>query len=162
MLKTFRIAKISAALMLAAALSGCGALPVAIPFALPVLVSGAGGGIAYTVTNVAYKTFSDPLASVEDAAHTAIDRMQLKEIGTEETEDGIRIVAFTRKLDILIELEEITPATTKVKVNAKRGPVLKDKATATEIIRQMGEILNGNGVPAGTKPRWARRAGGAG
>jgi hypothetical protein len=35
----------------------------------------------------------------------------------------------------------ITPAATKVKVNAKRGSMLKDKATATEIIRQIHIIL---------------------
>ncbi len=47
-----------AAFAVCAVLSGgCAALPVALPFALPLVVSGAGGGVAYTVTNVAHKTF---------------------------------------------------------------------------------------------------------
>lgn len=121
--------------------AGCTALPVALPFALPIVVSGAGGGVAYTVTNVAYQTFSHPIADVEKATHDALKKMAIDELSTEDTEDGTLITAFTEHLNIYIDLERITPAATKVKVNAKRGSVLKDKATATEIIRQVHLIL---------------------
>ncbi len=138
---SLRPAATFAALLCAIILTGCSALPVALPFALPIVVSGAGGGVAYTVTNVAYQTFSHPLADVEAATHDALKKMAIDELTTEDTEDGRRITAFTTHLNIYIDLERVTPAATKVKVNAKRGSVMKDKATATEIIRQVYLIL---------------------
>lgn len=159
--------RVSAALVLAGVLAGCGALPVTLPMALPVLVSGAGGGVAYTVTNIAYKTFSYPIEEVEDATHRALEKMLIDEAGEEELEDGVKISATTKKLDVYIDLEKITPNTTKVSVNAKRGPVLKDKSTATEIISQIEKFLEEGErkreprepVPAEAEPTWALRGG---
>jgi len=37
----------------------------------------------------------------------------------------------------------ISAECTKIKVDAKKGPILKDKATASEIINQTGKILEG-------------------
>lgn len=123
-------------------LAGCEFLPLAVPL----VVSGAGGGVAYTVTNVAYKTFSYPMKKVEGAAHTALKKMEIKEVKREASDDeNVRIVAATKNLSIYIDLEMITPATTKISVNAKRNTVLKDKATATEIIEQTERALAGNG-----------------
>lgn len=151
-LKT-RISSTAAAVVVGALLTGCTVLPVALPLAFPLLVTGARGGINYTVTNTAYKTFSHPMVEVEESAHSAIRRMQIDELSTEEVTDGVKITAFTRKLNIHITLESITPATTKVKVNAKRGPVLKDKATAAEIIRQMEGVLEPMQMPALAWPK---------
>jgi hypothetical protein len=91
---------IAAFAVCAALTGGCAALPVALPFALPLVVSGAGGGVAYTVTNVAYKTFSHPITDVEDATHGALKKMAIEELSIEGTEDGLRITSFTRKLNI--------------------------------------------------------------
>ncbi len=129
------------ALCLALFSGGCGVLPVSIAAVIPIFVSAGGGGIAYTVTSVAYKTFSFPFKEVEAALHSALKKMEIEEVGSEEMEWGVRITASTRKLKIYLDTEEITPATTKVKVNAKRGAFLKDKATAKEIIVQIGKIL---------------------
>ena len=46
-----------------------------------VLLTGASGGAAYTITNVAYKTISFPIEQVEDAAHRALKKMGIKEAG---------------------------------------------------------------------------------
>jgi hypothetical protein len=140
-IKRFRGLSIAAALGLTAVLSGCGALPITLVSVLPVMVSGAGGGIAYTMTNVAYQTFSYPIERVTASTHSALTKMEIAEDSTVEVEDGVEIVALTRKLTIYIEIEEITPSTTRVKVNAKRGTILKDKATATEVLVQIGAVL---------------------
>ncbi len=126
---------------------GCGVLPVSVAAVIPLFVSAGGGGVAYTVTNVAYQTFSYPLKDVENAVHVALKKMEIGEFGKEEIEDGLEIQAATKKLHIYISMEMITPATTKVKVNAKRGTFLKDKATAKEILVQVGKVIE----PSGTK-----------
>ncbi len=130
-----------ACILTAAFVTSCGSLPLTLPMALPLIVSSAGGGIAYTVTNVAYKTFSYPIDDVERAAHRALERMEISETGRESYEDGVRITASIKKLTVYIDLEELTPTTTKVRVNVKRGLILKDKATATEILVQTGRFL---------------------
>ncbi len=141
------------ALCLTLLLSGCGALPVSIAALIPVFVSAGGGGVAYTVTSVAYQTFSHPFEEVEGAVHDALEKMEIETVGNEDIEDGIKITASTKKLKIYITMEKITPATTKVKVNAKRGTFLKDKATAKEILVQVGRMLEPNGTQNGAQPR---------
>jgi hypothetical protein len=67
--------------------------------------------------------------------------MDIKIIEDNKSEDGRTITADTEELDIVIDLEEVTSKTTKVKVDARKRVVLKDKATAAEIINQVGKIL---------------------
>ncbi len=140
-LKRFRLLLLAVILGFGTVVAGCGALPVTLVSVLPVMVSGAGGGIAYTMTNVAYQTFSYPIGRVTTSIHSALAKMEIPEDSETEVEDGVEIVAKTRKLTIYIEVEEITPATTRVKVNAKRGTILKDKSTAKEVLVQIGAVL---------------------
>lgn len=107
------------------------------------LVTGASGGVAYTVTNIAYKTESFPIDKVESATRRALKNMGMVFTGKEKIEDGIRITAVTEGLDIYIDLERITSKSTKISVDARKNLVLKDKATATEIIAQIEKFLNG-------------------
>jgi hypothetical protein len=58
-----------------------------------------------------------------------------------KSENGRIINASTKELDIVINLEEVTLKTTQIKVDARKSIVLKDKATAAEIINQAGKIL---------------------
>ena len=57
------------------------------------------------------------------------------------SESGVTITAETRELDIIINIEKVTSKTTQVKVDARKNFFLKDKATAAEIINQVGKIL---------------------
>lgn len=106
-----------------------------------VLLTGASGGVAYTVTNVAYKTMTFPSGQVENAVRAALKKMGIKETGSKKIERGIEISATTPKLKIDIELERITNKTTKISVDAKKNVLLKDSATAAEIIEQTERIL---------------------
>ena len=67
--------------------------------------------------------------------------MDIKITDDRKSEDGRTITAATKELDIAIILEEVTSKTTQVKVDARKRVVLKDKATAAEIINQVGKIL---------------------
>jgi len=106
-----------------------------------VLVSGAGGGVAYTLTNVAHKTIVSPINQVEFANRLALMKMRINYVERAETADGIEIVAETDELNIYIDLEEITPKTTKMTVDARKNIVLKDKATADAIIKETEAMI---------------------
>jgi len=112
-------------------LSGCTAIAL----------TGAGAGISYTLSNVAYRSFNSPLDRVHHATIAALKKMDMKIIDDSKSEDGRTITAATNELDIEINLEEVTSKTTQVKVDARKRVVLKDKATAAEIINQVGKIL---------------------
>jgi hypothetical protein len=112
-------------------LSGCTAIAL----------TGAGAGISYTLSNVAYRSFSYPVDRVHHATVAALKKMDIKIIDDSKSENGRSITAVTDDLDIEINLEEVTSKTTQVKVDARKSVVLKDKATAAEIINQVGKIL---------------------
>ncbi|MGE5300824.1 MAG: DUF3568 family protein [Acidobacteriota bacterium] len=106
-----------------------------------VLITGASAGVAYTVTNVAYKTIVSPIDQVEFANRLALMKMRIKYLERIDTEDGVMIVAETSELDIYINLEKITPKTTKISVDAEKNIVVKDKATAVAIIEETEAML---------------------
>lgn len=114
-------------------LSGCTA----------VALTGAGVGVSYTLSNVAYRSFSSPVDQVHQATIAALKKMDIKIIEDNKSEDGRTITAVTKELDIVIDLERVTSKTTQVKVDARKSVFLKDKATAAEIINQVGKILEG-------------------
>jgi len=82
-----------------------------------------------------------PSGQVENAVRAALKKMGIKETGSKKIERGIEISATTPKLKIDIELERITNKTTKISVDAKKNVLLKDSATAAEIIEQTERIL---------------------
>ncbi len=104
-------------------------------------LTGAGVGASYTLSNVAYRSFSSSIDQVHHATIDALKKMDINIIDDRRSEDGSTITAATKELDIVIILEEVTSKTTQVKVDARKRVVLKDKATAAEIINQVGKIL---------------------
>jgi hypothetical protein len=112
-------------------LSGCAA----------VALTGAGVGVSYTLSNVAYRTFSSSGDQVHTATVDALKKMGIKIVDDYKSENGRTLNASTKELDIEINLEEVTLKTTQIKVDARKSIVLKDKATAAEIINQVGKIL---------------------
>ena len=106
-----------------------------------VLVTGASGGVAYTLTNIAYKTIVSPIDQVEFANRLALMKMRIRYAGRTETENGVKIVAGTPELNIYIKLEKITPETTKIIVDAGKNIVMKDRATAVAIIEETEAML---------------------
>ena len=132
--------KLSALLSLILALSGCAVMPLAGAAA----VSGGAAGVNYSLTNVAYKAISHPVADVEAALRDALKAMGVKMTKRKAGKGIVSVTAVTSHLDIYIDLEKVTPTATNIKVDAKRGPFFKDKAMATEIIVQTMENLGAN------------------
>lgn len=107
-----------------------------------VAVSAVGGGIAYTVTNIAYKTVNYPLPMVEDATHRALKRMAIREAERAASGNDIEITAAAGELNITITLSRVTSQTTRISVDARKNFFLKDRATAAEIIDQAVRLLD--------------------
>ncbi|MGO9378522.1 MAG: DUF3568 family protein [Dissulfurispiraceae bacterium] len=106
-----------------------------------ILVAGAGGGIAYTVTNVAYKTVSYPLVEVDSAVRVALKKMGIREVLREQTGESIKITAETPDLTIYVSIDMITPKASRISVDARKNFIMKDVATAAEIIEQTDRVL---------------------
>jgi len=126
------------AIVLAASwlLGGCAAV------ALTTLGVGMATGVSHTLGGMVYKTFTAPQASVRKATMGALSRMQIKVKETKRSGSSETIIARAGDRDVEIELEALTPNTTRMLVVARKdGGVLRDGATATEIILQTERII---------------------
>lgn len=112
------------------------------PVSLTLFGVGSGAGVAHTLSGIAYRTFTEPLPKVRKAAFAALNRMAIKVEATEKAERGETIKAKTPDRTIEVELEAISPNTTRMRVTAKKD-VLMDSATAVEIILQTEKVLGG-------------------
>jgi len=117
-------------------LGGCAAV------ALTALGVGMATGVGHTLGGMVYKTFTAPQAQVKRATHGALQRMQVKVVKARRSGSVETILAKAGDRDIDIELEALTPATTRMKVTAKQdGGILRDGATATEVILQTEKLV---------------------
>jgi len=127
----FRSPALFVLLMLALPLSGCAAAALT--------AAAVGGGVAanHQLGGIAYRTFTAPLPKVRTAAMAALKRMGIKPDGSEKIELGERLLAKAGDRNIEIELEALTPNTTRMRVVAKKdGGMVVDSSTAVEIITQ--------------------------
>ena len=117
-------------------LDGCAAV------ALTAAGVGMATGVSHTLSGMVYKTFTAPQAQVKRATYGALNRMQIKVVKDKRdgSTDAIQAKASDREIDI--ELEALTPTTTRMLVTAKKeGGILRDGATATEIILQTEKLV---------------------
>ncbi|MBF0274095.1 MAG: DUF3568 family protein [Nitrospinae bacterium] len=125
-------------LLLFSALSSCAILTIA----APILVSGVGAGASYSLLNIAHKTITYDRNNTYKATIIALERIGCK-VGKIIDDEHVRVVkATTDERNITIELEIVTKNATKLTVDVVRATVIKDKATAEEIIRQVVELLD--------------------
>lgn len=116
------------------ALYGCAAV------ALTSLGVGASTGVSHTLGGITYRTFTEPMPRVKSASMKALQRMQIKVASTGKIEHGENIKAKAADREINIELEALSPNTTRMRVTANDG-LFRDSATATEIILQTERFL---------------------
>ncbi len=99
-------------------------------------------GVNHTLSGVAYKTFITPVDELHFAILKTLGRMDMEVSEDKETASGFEILALARDRKIEIELEALTPKTTRMRVVANKGDIFfKDAATATEIIIQTAETM---------------------
>ncbi len=124
----------------AALLGGC----------LPLVVGGAaavGGGVVYTQLNQAEKTFEVEFARVEGATRQALEALEMTPVAREDrrkvglNEESLELTTYARGMKIVINVDRVPAAGVRVRVDAQRGAIQRDKATATEIIQKIDELL---------------------
>ena len=109
---------------------------------LTALGVGMATGVSHTLSGIVYKTFAAPSAQVETATRGALHRMQIKVVDSKREGSTRTIKAKAGDRDIEVELEALTPGTTRMTVTAKKdGGILRDGATATEVILQTEKFV---------------------
>ncbi len=149
---------LTAATMLAAALAlqGCAA-----PLGLAALEIGASttasAGVSHTMGGITYKTFTASQNDVHTATRKALTTMGIA-VDSDQPDPTTRTIkAHASERDIDIEIESLTPKTTRLRVVASEDVVFKDSATATEIIIQTAQALDD--LPAArTRPSRAAKS----
>ena len=141
-------------LTLAVLLQGCATAGLA------VLGAGAGvgmgTGVEHELSGVGYKTFATPVDSVHHATRATLARLAMPITADTRTKDGWTLTASAADRTIDIELERLTPRTTRMRVVANKGSLFfKDSATSTEIILQTAQTLQDD--PNGTRSARKRR-----
>ena len=100
-----------------------------------------GTGVSYTLDSIAYKTFTAPVEDLQSATLKTLKRMDITVKENKPSESGKKIVAVAGDRAIEIELDHLTAKTSRMQVVAKQGWLLRDRATATEIIIQTEQTL---------------------
>ena len=135
-------------------LQGCAAAGLA------VIGAGAGvsmgTGVEHELNGISYKTFAIPIAGVHHATRATLARLAMPITADAPTNEGWNVSASAAGRTIDIELERLTPRTTRMRVVANKGGLFgKDSATSTEIILQTAQALQDN--PTGKKSARKRR-----
>lgn len=133
----------SIAITIAAALLLFGCAPVALTAGS---IAGS-AGVNHTMNGIAYKTFTTPVKVMRIATLKTLNRMEMTVTQDSKTEEGWLIAAIATDRKIAIELEELTPATTRMRVVTNKGDFFfKDGATSTEIILQTAQVVDSTTV----------------
>jgi hypothetical protein len=103
---------------------------------------GGGTGVSYTLDSVAYKTFAASEADLRAATTRTLKRMAIEITETQKTESGTDITATAGDRTVDVEIDRITPKTSRMRVVVKKGWFLRDRATAGEIIAQTADTLD--------------------
>ena len=114
-------------------------------------IAGVGHYMKYTMDNIAQRTFVADLYQVTLTTLDVLKRLRIKVNTVEKGDDGASIYASANNLTIKIYLLPISDITTKVTVDAVKLTVLKDRATADEIISQIDHTLQGGTLLIGVR-----------
>jgi hypothetical protein len=131
-------------------LPGCAAIGITLAGSAAATAAGVGSG--YALESITYKTFTASLTELTAATILTLERMDMKVVENEQTESGRTILAKAGDRDIDIELDRLTSRVTRMRVIAKINWLLRDRATATEIILQADRTLTDHANLATVKP----------
>ena len=135
-----KITRILGPVLVAIALQGCAAIGMTLASAGASV--GMDAGVEHTMNGIVYKTFAASGNEVRFAALKALDHMGMPLTADEKSEDGWKLTASAADREIDVELQKLTPETTRMRVVANEGVIFfKDASTATEIIMQTKAAL---------------------
>jgi hypothetical protein len=141
--RTVRIAGSAVPMILA--LHGCAALPVA-ALGGAMLSSGAGAivktGTEYTTTGTAHRTFTVPINAVRAAVLEAFDMAGVQV--ADDARDGDEITGDLHERTVHVRLTPFSPSLTGMTLAVKRNAFVKDRATSSELLEQIEQVLAEN------------------
>jgi len=114
-------------------------------------ISGAAQYVKYSLDNIAHRTFCGNLDYLTTASLDALKRMNIHVSGVKKHDAGAKIFAIADDLDIVITLDPISTNATKISIDACKYAVIKDKATASEIISQIDALLTDQQILIGKR-----------
>ena len=145
-----RIARTFGPMMLMLSLQGCAAAAVTAGGV------GMGTGVEHTMNGIVYKTFAAPSNEVRFATLKTLDRMGMPVTVDQKADSGWKLTATANDRTIDIELQALTPGTTRMRVVANDGGVFfKDASTATEIVQETAQTLQEDKSAGGNHKRKA-------
>jgi hypothetical protein len=129
------------------ALQGCAALPLA-AVGGAALESGAGAvvktGTEITMGGTVHRTFTIPENAVRAAVLEAFDRAGV-EITEQAQKDGtIRIVGKLHERTVRVKLVPLSAMLTTMTLVVKQNLLLKDRATTSELLEDVEQVLSEN------------------
>ena len=126
-MRTSKLAIVFACLL---ALQGCAAA------ALSVVGMAGGAGLDHTLNGIVYRTFAAPVAGTRLATLQTLKRMGMTVEKSEKKDKAWIINAKAAERKIEIELEALSPKTTRMRVVVSRASFIfiKDSSTGNEII----------------------------
>lgn len=114
------------------------------PVGVTALGVGGSTAVSHTLNGITYRTFTASSGKVKRAAMTALEKMDIKLVSTgkEEATEILNASASGRAIEI--QLEPLSPNTTRMRVTARSNGLIYDSATATEIILQTERVMDGH------------------
>ena len=107
-----------------------------------------GTGVSYTLDSVAYKTFTASETELRVATLQALKHMAIDVTQTQKTDSGTDISATAGDRTVEVEIDRITPRTSRLRVVVKKDVIFRDRATAGEIVVQTADALDGKSAVA--------------
>lgn len=103
-------------------------------------------GIDYTAKNCPRRTITCELECAHAATLEALESMAMEVTADERTPNGYKTRARAKGLKVTVELVRLTPSVTKIGVDAAKNIILRDGATAEEVVTQVERALERRGV----------------
>ena len=100
-------------------------------------------GTEYTVTGTAYRTFTLSLEDLAAVVRATLDRMDLPITEAEAHGTKLQFTAQGIHRTVQLSLVPISGAVTRLGISVKRGIILRDRATASEIVTQIEQSVVG-------------------
>lgn len=114
-------------------------------------ITGATQYLKYTMDSIAHRTFFKDIAQLTQVSVGVLKKMKIHVLAVNNDEEGAKIHAFANDLTIKIMLQPISENTTKISIDASKYSVIKDRATADEIISQIGSTLSDQRIVLGKR-----------
>lgn len=107
---------------------------------------GADTGVSRTVDGKATRTFVAPPDQIRRAAYDSLKQLAMPVTGEHVDGDKRTITARAGDRKVEITVQRLTPKATRMTVVAKHHMVLRDRATADQIIERTQDVVDNQGA----------------